>query len=187
MADLPLLLFEQLRGDQVIVVALKELSLLAFSFVASGGELSQLLFGACSLLAELVLYGLLELMAPLGLELDVSVQFFDSLFDAAGLGSAETAVWLFFGMAAQANVVLVGGLFRFGGGDDKAAVADAAVDGGFEVMGVADGAFAIDAAGQDGLDFVEGGPVDEGWMSAWVVSAVVADQAEVEGVGQDGA
>lgn len=65
-----------------------------------------------------------------GLQTDALVEPFDFLFNHVGHCEAEAAVGVLFDVAAQADVVLVGGLLRLDGGDDQVAVADAAVDGG---------------------------------------------------------
>jgi len=116
---------------------------------------------------------------------DALVKVFDLVLYGLGLGGAEGAVRLLSGVAAQADKVLVGGLLGSSGGDDQARVADAAVDSGLQIVGVADGALAVDLAGQDGLDLLEGLLVHQRLVGAGVEAVAVDDLAGVEGVGQD--
>jgi len=63
---------------------------------------------------------LFQLLAPGGPQVDALVKVFDLVLYGLGQGGAEGAVWLFPGVAAQADEVLVGGLLGSGGGDDQA-------------------------------------------------------------------
>ncbi|WP_246742164.1 hypothetical protein [Actinomyces sp. HMT897] len=110
---------------------------------------------------------------------------FNLVLYGLGQGGVEGAVRLFSGVAAQADEVLVGGLLGSSGGDDQARVADAAVDSGLQIVGVADGSLAVDLAGQDGLDLLEGLLVHQRLVGAGVEAVAVDDLAGVEGVGQD--
>ncbi len=117
--------------------------------------------------------------------MDALVKVFDLVLYGLGQGGAERAVWVFLGVAAQADEVLIGGFLGSGGSDDQARVADAAVDSGLQIVGVADGALAVDLAGQDGLDLLEGLLVHQRLVGAGVEAVAVDDLAGVEGVGQD--
>ena len=86
-------------------------------------------------------------------------------------------------MAAQADEVLVGDLLGRRLRDDQARAADAAVDGGFEVVRVADGALTVDLATQDGLDSLEGLGIGQRLVSAGVETTAVDNLAGVERIG----
>ena len=149
-----------------------------------GGKLGQLLLGVLDHDSQLVAQGPLQFLTADWLQADVLVQRFDLLLDRLGQGGAEGAVGLLLGVAAQADEVLVGDLLGLRLRDDQAGAADAAVDGGFEVVRVADGALTVDLAAQDGLDSLEGLGIGQRLVGSGVEATAVDDLAGVERVGQ---
>ena len=94
-------------------------------------------------------------MFGVGVDLDGFVAVGYLLFEPVLGHDWQVAVGLFREAAVAGVVEVLDALAVDGSVDDESPAAVAAVDGGFEVVVVFAGSFALSSGGQDGLDFVE--------------------------------
>ena len=178
-----LLLLEQLQWDGAGVVGLEEPAALVLQVGAPGGQGADVavavLLDALQLGQQVALDG-----SAVGVtELDGLVQVGDALFHCFDEDGAEGAV--VGAVAAGADEVRVDdALAVLGVLHQEALAAQAADDGGLEVVVVDSFPLAVAMGVQDVLDLLPGGGVDQGLVPAGVLHALEGDDALVVGMAQ---
>lgn len=166
-------------------MGLEELAALVLQVGASGGQGADVV-GFVGL--DVLQFGqqvAFDVLAVLVREVDLLVELGDLVFHLLDEDGAEGAV--VGAVSAGADEVGVDGPAAvLGVLDQQAGAAQAAGDGGLEVVVVDALSFAVAVGVQDVLDFLPGGGIDQGLVASGVFDSLEGDNALVVGVAQQG-